>query len=52
MIVDAAYLHLQEVDGMRWLGADPTGPADDIERLVAVALQTEVVRIKEAASGR
>lgn len=37
---------------MRWLGADPAQPADDVERIVAIALQIEVVRLKEAARER
>lgn len=41
---------MQGIDGMRWLGAHPGEPADDIERLVAVAMQNRVVKIKEAAN--
>lgn len=37
---------------MRWLGAHPAEPADDIERIVAIALQIRVVKVKEAANGR
>lgn len=37
---------------MRHLGADPSQPADDIERVVQIALQRRVVKYKEAARGR
>jgi hypothetical protein len=38
------------LDAMRWLGADPRTPADDVERLVMVALNNRVVKLLEKAS--
>lgn len=34
-------------DGMRYLGADPSKPADDLERLVTRALTNSVFREQE-----
>lgn len=43
MIGNAARLHLNGLDGMRWLGADPSKPADDIEHLLAIKLNNRIV---------
>jgi hypothetical protein len=40
---DAARLHLNGMDGMRYLGSDPTQPADDVERFVMVKLNNRIV---------
>lgn len=37
------------IDGMRFLGARPGEPADEVERVVAVALQRAIV--KETSGG-
>lgn len=35
-------MHLNGIDGMRYLGADPRHPADPIERLVSIALHNRI----------
>jgi hypothetical protein len=40
---DAARLHLNGLDGMRFLGADPRLPADEVERIVLVKLNNRIV---------
>jgi hypothetical protein len=45
----AACLHIEGFDGMRFLGADPRTPADDIEQLVMLHLQKRVVGMKNRA---
>jgi hypothetical protein len=41
-MTEAAHLCMFGLDGMRHLGSDPTRPADDIERLVAVHLTRRI----------
>jgi hypothetical protein len=36
-------LQLVGLDGMRYLGADPSRPADDLERLAMVELHNRIV---------
>lgn len=38
------------LDGMRYLGADPTRPADDLERAVMLMLNERVVKEIEKAN--
>lgn len=42
-MTEAAHLSMLGLDGMRHLGSDPTGPADEIERLVATQLAKRIV---------
>jgi hypothetical protein len=41
---------LRDLDGMRFLGADPRGPADDVERTVMRLLDDQIAREQEAAA--
>lgn len=36
------------LDGMRWLGSDPSRPADDIERVVMLMVSERIVKEVEA----
>jgi hypothetical protein len=40
------------LDGMRYLGADPATPADDVERVVMVLLNNRIVTETKAAERR
>lgn len=46
-MTDAARLHILGIDGLRWLGANPTVAADPVERIVAVALANRVAAEQE-----
>lgn len=37
------------LDGMRFLGADPAGRADEVEMLLMLKLQNRIVREQERA---
>jgi hypothetical protein len=40
----------RNLDGMRWLGADPTQPADNIERIVMSMVDDQIAREQKAAA--
>lgn len=39
------------IDGMRWLGADPRVPADDVERVVMSMVDDAIVSEQKALAG-
>ncbi len=48
---DAARLQINGLDGMRYLGADPSRPADHVEALVTEKLNNRIVlECKRAAA--
>lgn len=48
-MVGAAILQLDGFDGMRFLGADPSQPADHIERLATLHLRKRIVALQRRA---
>jgi hypothetical protein len=45
-------MHINGLDGMRFLGADPSVPADHVEMLLMVRLNNRIVsEQKKAANG-
>jgi hypothetical protein len=42
---------MQGMDGMRFLGADPSRPADDVERLAMVLLNNRIVAEHKRGEG-